>query len=91
MTAISNICIKSYVEWTVQSILAVIDRLPYPTLIMMTVLLGLAPFVPEPHLVEKFRWLATGHPFRPIDVFDVFWHIWPVALLATKYLRSTRR
>jgi len=50
-------------------------KLPsYSFLIPASLLLGLAPFVPEPHLVEKIRWLFTGHPFRPIDVFDLFLH-----------------
>ena len=50
-------------------------KLPsYSFLIPVSLLLGMAPFVPEPHLVEKIRWLFTGHPFRPIDVFDLFLH-----------------
>ncbi len=37
--------------------------------------LGLAPFVPEPHLVEKIRWLAQGTPvLRPLDWFDLVLH-----------------
>jgi hypothetical protein len=43
--------------------------------------LGLAPFYPEPHFFEKIRWLVQGHPFRPIDVFDVFLHGAPWAWL----------
>lgn len=53
--------------------------------------LGLAPFVPQPHVVEKLRWLATGHPLRPIDVFDLVLHgapwVW-LALAALARLRS---
>lgn len=50
-------------------------KLPgYGFLIPAALLLGLAPFVPEPHLSEKVRWLFTGHPFRPIDIFDLFLH-----------------
>ena len=58
-------------------------KLPdYGFLIPAALLLGLAPFVPEPHLVEKIRWLFTGHPFKPIDVFDLFLHgTLPVLLL----------
>lgn len=44
--------------------------------------LGLAPFSPEPHLVEKLRWLATGQPFAPIDVFDLLMHGAPFVWLA---------
>ena len=58
-------------------------KLPgYSFLIPASLMLGLAPFVPEPHLVEKIRWLFTGHPFAPIDVFDLFLHgAFPVLLL----------
>lgn len=60
-------------------------KLPdYSFLIPASLLLGLAPFVPEPHLVEKLRWLFTGHPFRPIDIFDLFLHGTFPALLLVK-------
>jgi hypothetical protein len=58
-------------------------KLPkYSFLIPASLMLGLAPFVPEPHLVEKIRWAFTGHPFKPIDIFDLFLHgAFPVLLL----------
>jgi len=60
-------------------------KLPsYTFLIPASLMLGLAPFVPEPHLVEKIRWLFTGHPFKPIDVFDLFLHGTFPALLLVK-------
>jgi len=60
-------------------------KLPsYSFLVPASLLLGLAPFVPEPHLVEKVRWLLTGHPFRPIDVFDLFLHGTLPALLLVR-------
>ena len=60
-------------------------KLPdYSFLIPASLLLGLAPFLPEPHLVEKVRWLFTGHPFRPIDIFDLFLHGAFPALLLVK-------
>ena len=60
-------------------------KLPtYSFLIPASLLLGLAPFAPEPHLVEKIRWLFTGHPFQPIDIFDLFLHGAFPALLAWK-------
>ncbi len=40
--------------------------------------LGLAPFSPEPHLVEKVRWVAHGaQGMRPIDWFDLVLHAAP--------------
>lgn len=67
-----------------------LDRIPVLTLVIVAGFIGLAPIVPEPHLVEKARWLMTGQPFRPIDVFDVFWHSWPLGLLAWKLVRMSR-
>ncbi|MBS1185968.1 MAG: hypothetical protein H6R09_1569, partial [Proteobacteria bacterium] len=61
-----------------------IDRIPFPLLIVITLFMLGAPFVPEPHLVEKMRMLADGTLTRPLDVFDVFWHLLPASLLAIK-------
>ena len=54
--------------------------------------LGLAPFAPQPHVVEKLRWLATGQPFRPLDVFDLVLHGSPwIWLLVAAISRLRRR
>lgn len=53
----------------------------YKLLIPLVLLLGLAPFVPQPHLVEKIGMLLAGTLKKPIDIFDLFWHAWPFALL----------
>ena len=67
-----------------------IDRLPFSLLIVMTVLMLAAPFVPEPHLVEKMRMLAEGTLNKPLDIFDVFWHLLPAILLTVKIVRWKR-
>lgn len=72
-----------------QAVMGFIDRLPFVTVVVAAIFLALAPFFPEPHLVEKARWLLTGHPFKAIDVFDVFWHLWPIALVAIKVARGS--
>jgi hypothetical protein len=64
-----------------------IDRFPLPLLLVLTVFMLGAPFVPEPHLVEKMRMLADGALTRPLDIFDVFWHLLPATLLVVKFLR----
>ena len=51
-----------------------LDKLPWDMLIIGSLLLGLAPFVPEPHLWEKMRMLYLGELSRPIDIFDLFMH-----------------
>lgn len=61
-------------------------RLPWPPLVLAALLMGLAPFVPEPHLVEKFRMLLAGRLTRPLDIFDLGFHLLPGLLLIAKLL-----
>ena len=61
-----------------------LDRFSWTPLILMTLLLGLAPFFPEPHLWEKLKLLAAGELRRPIDIFDLLLHSAPVLLLVAK-------
>ncbi len=57
------------------------QRLLTPLIACLT--LGLAPFAPEPHLVEKIRWLAAGGAgMRPLDLFDLLMHGAPWLWLA---------
>ena len=65
-----------------------IDNFPFPLLIVLTVFMLGAPFVPEPHLVEKMRMLSEGTLTRPLDIFDVVWHLLPAVLLALKLYRK---
>ncbi len=67
--------------------LALIDRLPLWILIAAALTLGLAPFVPEPHLWEKLKMLVAGELVRPIDIFDLILHGVPWLLLALKLVR----
>nr|WP_246525251.1 hypothetical protein [Geomobilimonas luticola] len=55
--------------------------LDYKLLIPLVLLLGFAPFYPQPHIVEKLRMLLSGTLKRPIDIFDLVWHAWPFVLL----------
>ncbi len=68
-----------------------LDRLSYPMLIVFAVLLGLAPFKPQPHLIEKLMMLFDGTLTRPIDIFDLFLHGSPLILLALKLGRSYKQ
>lgn len=67
--------------------LAWIDRLPVKALAVVAVFFALAPFQPEPHLIEKLRMLFEGTLTRPIDIFDLFMHSLPVALLVIRLIR----
>ena len=64
-----------------------LDALPLSWLIIAALVLGLAPFYPEPHLVEKLRMLAHGELTRPLDIFDLVMHAAPVVLLLMRLVR----
>lgn len=66
------------------------NLLDYRFLIPLALLLGLAPFYPQPHLVEKIGMLMAGTLKKPIDIFDLFWHAWPFVLLAYRILQDIR-
>ena len=68
-----------------------IDRIPMVWLVGIAVYLALAPFVPEPHLVEKWRMLLQGSLSKPIDVFDLLLHTLPMVLLVVRLWRDAQR
>ena len=68
-----------------------LDRIPTSLLVAAAVFLGLAPFVPEPHVVVKFRRLGQGNLTRPVDLFDLFYHLLPLFLLALKLVRNRKK
>ncbi|OIO70760.1 MAG: hypothetical protein AUJ57_08150 [Zetaproteobacteria bacterium CG1_02_53_45] len=65
-----------------------LDELPWIALIAIAVLMAMLPFQPEPHLTEKLKMLADGTLTRPLDIFDLFWHLLPMILLIVKFKRS---
>ncbi|MCU7920607.1 MAG: RND transporter [Candidatus Thiodiazotropha sp. (ex Dulcina madagascariensis)] len=67
-----------------------LDRIPLHIIALAAVVLALAPFVPEPHLWEKLKMLASGALHRPMDIFDLFMHGAPVILLIIKLIRGAR-
>jgi hypothetical protein len=64
-----------------------LDSIPLGALMVAALLLGLAPFFPEPHLVEKLRMLINGTLKRPLDIFDLLMHAAPIVLLIMKLVR----
>jgi hypothetical protein len=65
-----------------------LDRVPLGLLVVAALTLGLAPFVPEPHVWEKLKMLAAGELSRPIDIFDLILHGAPWLLLLAKLIRT---
>lgn len=64
--------------------LKLIDSIQLPFFIVLSLFLGLAPFLPEPHLIEKIKMLQSGELTKMIDIFDLFLHSMPWVLLLMK-------
>jgi hypothetical protein len=67
-----------------------LDKIPYAFLIIIAVLMLLLPFKPMPHVVEKLIMLKNGVLTKPIDIFDLFYHLIPTILLAIKIVRDVK-
>jgi hypothetical protein len=68
-----------------------IDKIPYAVIVPVTILMLLAPFYPMPHVVEKLLMLKDGMLKRPIDIFDLFFHLTPAVLLFWKIFRDLHK
>lgn len=64
-----------------------IDSTPVYIFAVLALTLGLAPFFPEPHIIEKLKMLWAGTLTRPIDIFDLVFHATPWLLLILKLAR----
>lgn len=67
-----------------------LDSIDWTTAIIVALLLGLAPFFPEPHLWEKLKMLLAGELQRGLDWFDLLMHGAPLVLLVLKAARDLR-
>jgi hypothetical protein len=61
-----------------------LGKFPLPLLVVLCLTLGLAPFTPVPHLLEKLKMLVSGELVEPIDIFDLLLHGSPWMLLSLK-------
>lgn len=68
-----------------------IDKLTWTRLLIIALMLGLAPFIPEPHLVEKLRMLFSGTLTKPLDIFDLLLHCAPLVLIIIKGIGQYKR
>ena len=66
-----------------------LDDINYLPLVVAALLLGLAPFFPEPHLWGKLKMLVNGTLVKPLDIFDLLFHGSAPALLAIKLFRTS--
>ena len=67
-----------------------LDKIPYSVLIIFTIMMLAAPLRPMPHVFEKIIMLANGTLSRPIDIFDLLFHLFPLILLALKFIKKPR-
>jgi hypothetical protein len=67
--------------------MSVLDQIPWALVVLACLTLGLAPFVPEPHIWEKLRMLVAGELVKPMDMFDLAMHGAPFVVLVVKLIR----
>lgn len=65
-----------------------LDKIPPAPLLVAAIFLGLAPFTPRPHVIEKLSMLFAGQLARPLDLFDLLFHLSPTILLLIKLGRN---
>jgi hypothetical protein len=70
--------------------LSFLDKISYTNLLIGALLLGLAPFMPMPHSIEKILLLAKGELTKPIDIFDLFFHLSPIFIIGLKFYYSKK-
>jgi hypothetical protein len=70
---------------------AFLDKIPYSILIVAAIFMILAPFKPMPHVLEKLIMLKNGTLTKPIDIFDLFYHLIPTIILLLKIYRNTAK
>ncbi len=64
----------------------VLNAIPLVVVVVLCMTLGLAPFLPEPHIWEKLKMLLSGTLVKPVDIFDLLMHAFPFVLLGLKLL-----
>lgn len=67
-----------------------LDKVSYPVLIIFTIMMLLAPIRTMPHIVEKLLMLKNGVLNKPVDIFDLFFHLFPLILLILKLFKDGR-
>ena len=61
-------------------------------IVLLCLTLGLAPFLPEPHIVGKVKWIMGGAvDMKPMDWFDTLLHGFPFILLVRLLIISIKK
>lgn len=67
-----------------------LEKIPLGPMILAAIFMGLAPFVPQPHLWEKLNMLMNGSLTEPMDMFDLLWHSALPILVVVKLVLARR-
>ncbi|GAA0891788.1 hypothetical protein GCM10009122_14670 [Fulvivirga kasyanovii] len=60
--------------------------------LILALTLGLAPFLPEPHLIGKLRWVFGGaEGMQAMDYFDLVLHGFPWVLLVIAVVKKIKQ
>ena len=73
-----------------QNIQNYINQVPWVVVVLLSITLGLAPYTPQPHIIEKLILLTNGELNRPVDIFDFLMHLSPFILLTLKVILSLK-
>jgi len=68
-----------------------LEKIPLVPLILAAIFMGLAPFVPQPHLWEKLNMLVNGSLTKSVDMFDLLWHSALPILVVIKVVLARRQ
>jgi hypothetical protein len=68
-----------------------LNKLSYSALILATIFMLLTPISPMPHVVEKILMIKNGTLYKPLDIFDCFFHLSPLILLIIKIIKDNRQ
>ncbi len=65
-----------------------LKTISWPMVLILCLTLGLAPYIPEPHVWQKLQMLLAGTLSKPVDIFDFVLHGVPWLLLVLKAVRG---
>lgn len=74
-----------------QNIQNYINQVPWVVVVLLSITLGLAPYTPQPHIIEKLILLTNGELNSPVDIFDFLMHLSPFILLTLKVIFSLKQ
>ncbi|MBU0673381.1 MAG: RND transporter [Proteobacteria bacterium] len=73
------------------SVCRLLSRIPILPLAIITFWMLAAPGLPKPHVLEKIGMLIEGRLSRPLDIFDLFFHLIPGVFLIGKLICESNR